>query len=94
MLALYYPNLRLLLLRQTLPELKENHLMPLQQELHGIATYRDSDKSFTFPNGSRLKLGYCDSESDIYQYQGQEYDVIAMEEATHFTEAQQQFLTT
>lgn len=94
MLALYYPNLRLLLLRRTLPELKENHLLPLQQELHGIATYRDSDKSFTFPNGSRLKLGYCDSESDIFQYQGQEYDVIAMEEATHFTEAQQQFLTT
>jgi phage terminase large subunit len=94
MLALYYPKLRLLLLRRTLPELKENHLLPLQQELHGIATYRDSDKSFTFPNGSRLKLGYCDSESDIFQYQGQEYDVIAMEEATHFTEAQQQFLTT
>ena len=93
-LCLSYPQLRVLLVRRTLPELKENHLMPLQQELHGIAQYRDADKSFTFPNGSRLKLGYCDSESDIYQYQGQEYDAIFMEEATHFTEVQQQFLTT
>ena len=93
-LSISYPELKVLLLRRTLPELKENHLMPLQQELHGIASYRDSDKSFTFPNGSRLKLGYCDSESDVFQYQGQEYDAIFMEEATHFTESQMQFLTT
>ena len=44
--------------------------------------------------GSRLRLGYCDSASDVYQYQGQEYEVIGLEEATHFTEEQMQFLTT
>ena len=94
MLAERYPGLKLLLLRRTLAELKENHIVPLLKLLRGIATYNNEDKVFKFPNGSRLKLGYCDSESDVYQYQGQEYDVIGLEEATHFTETQMQFLTT
>lgn len=94
LLCLTYDNLKCLLLRRTLPELQENHVIPLQQELAGIATYNGSQRVFTFPNGSRLKLGYCDREADVYQYQGQEYDVVALEEATHFTESQMQFLTT
>lgn len=89
-----YPKLKLLLLRKTLPELRENHIIPLLQMLHGIARYKADEKVFIFPNGSRLKLGYCDSEKDIYQYQGQEYDVIGIEEATHFTWAQVTFLMT
>lgn len=94
MLALTYPGLRLLLLRRTLPELRENHVLPLLSELHGYAQYKDDDKAFVFPNGSRIKLGYCDAERDVLQYQGQEYDVIGLEEATHFTEYQMRFLTT
>lgn len=94
LLAFRYPMLQLLLLRRTLPELTENHLRPLQQELYGIAEYVQSQRSFLFPNGSRIKLGYCDNEKDVYQYQGQEYEVIGLEEATHFTESQMQFLTT
>jgi phage terminase large subunit len=94
LLALLYPGLKLLLLRRTLPELRENHVIPLIAELQGIAKYNAEEKAFTFPNSSRLKLGYCDTEADVYQYQGQEYDVIGLEEATHFTESQMQFLTT
>lgn len=94
LLALRYPGLNLLLLRRTLPELRENHILPLQSELAGLAVYSSTQREFTFPNGSRIKLGYCDREADVYQYQGQEYDVIGMEEATHFTESQMQFLTT
>lgn len=94
LLAIQYPNLRLLLLRRTLPELRENHILPMQQVLWGVSTYRDSEKAFVFPNGSRIKLGYCDAESDVFQYQGQEYDVIGLEEATHFSESQKDFLTT
>ncbi|MEL7610845.1 MAG: phage terminase large subunit [Bacillota bacterium] len=94
LLASRYPGLRLLLLRRTLAELKENHVVPLLRLLKGAAVYHEGDKVFKFPNGSRLKLGYCDAEDDVYQYQGQEYDVIGLEEATHFTETQMQFLTT
>ena len=94
LLAFNYPGLRLLLLRKTLPELRENHLIPMLQVLNGVAKYKKDERAFIFPNGSRLRLGYCDSENDIYQYQGQEYDIIGVEECTHFTWAQIQFLTT
>lgn len=94
LLALRYSNLQLLLLRRTLPELNENHARPLQTELSGFVNYNQTHREFTFPNGSRIKLGYCDNEKDVYQYQGQEYDVIGLEEATHFTESQMQFITT
>ena len=94
LLAFRYAGLRLLLLRRTLPELNENHVLPLQRELNGLVAYQATQRAFQFPNGSRIKLGYCDREADVFQYQGQEYDVIGLEEATHFTETQMQFLTT
>ena len=93
LLALYYPGIQILLLRRTYPELRENHILALRGILRDVAHYVDSEKSFTFPNGSRLKLGYCAGESDVLQYQGQAYDVIFLEEATQFTEFQFQSLT-
>lgn len=88
LLCIRYPGIRVLLLRRTFPELRENHILPLQRELAGIATYKESEKAFTFPGGSRLKFGYCDGEGDVLQYQGQEYDVIFLDEATQFTQFQ------
>lgn len=93
LMALRYAGIRILIMRKTFPELRENHILPLMGELLGIATYKDSDKSFTFLNGSRLRFGYCDNDADVHQYQGQEYDVIFMDEATHFTEFQFSTLT-
>lgn len=93
LLALHYSGIRLLILRRSFPELRENHILPLMKDLKGIATYRDSDKSFTFQNGSRLRFGYCDGEMDVLQYQGQEYDIIFIDEATQFTEMQYITLT-
>lgn len=93
LLALNYAGIRILILRRTFPELRENHILPLLLDLQGLARYRDVDKAFMFPNGSRLKFGYCAAESDVLQYQGQEYDVIFIDEATQFTEFQFQTLT-
>lgn len=94
LLANRYPGLRLLLMRRTLPELNENHVIPLMKELAGYAQYASTQRVIRFPNDSRIKLGYCDSEEDVQQYQGQEYDVIGLEEATHFTESQMNFIKT
>ena len=93
LLALNYAGIQILLLRRTLPELRENHLIPMRKMLDGIADYSATEKEFRFVNGSRIRLGYCDSESDVLQFQGQAYEVIGMEEATHFTEFQFQALT-
>lgn len=93
LLAVNYGGIQILLLRRTFPELRENHIIPLQRLLKGIAVYKESTKEFIFPNESRIVLGYCKSEADVLQYQGQAYDVIFMEEATQFTEFQYQSLT-
>lgn len=94
MLAGRYPGLQILLLRRTLPELRENHILPLQRLLNGVAEYRSVDKEFIFPNGSRIKCGYCAAEKDVLQYQGQQYDVICLEEATMFSELQMTMIKT
>jgi phage terminase large subunit len=93
LLCFNYPGIQILLLRRTLNELRENHVIPLQKSLLGVAKYKDKTKEFEFPNSSRIVLGYCKSENDVLQYQGQAYDVIFLEEATQFTEFQFQTLT-
>lgn len=92
LMALRYPGISILIIRRTFPELRENHIRPLLCELSEIAHYTESRKSFDFPGGSRIKMGYCDSEDDVLQYQGQEFDVIAIDEATQMTEYQFQTL--
>lgn len=86
LLAMRYAGLKVLLVRRTYPELKQNHIMPLLTDLGGYAKYKDSDKIFIFPNGSIIQLGYYDNDADFLRYQGQEYDVIAIDEATNLKE--------
>jgi len=93
LLALYYAGIQILVLRRTLQELRENHVLNLQTELKEIARFDAQNKEFLFPNNSRIKLGYCSAESDVLQYQGQAYDVIFMEESTQFTEFQKDTLS-
>ena len=86
--ALHYRGIRILILRRSYPELYENHIKQLRALLFGVAVWRESDKSLSFSGGSLIKFGYLDSESDADRYQGQEYDMIFLDEATHFTEYQ------
>lgn len=87
-LCLKYPGIRCLLVRRSYAELKSNHVEPLLREYQSLLTYRDSEKAILFPNESRICLGYCASMRDTLRYQGQEYDVIAIDEATQLSESQ------
>ncbi len=96
LMALSFQGIRILVLRRTYPELRENHILPLLTQLSrlkNLVKYKETEKAFLFSNGSRLRFGYCDREADVLQYQGQEYDVIFMDEATQFTWFQFQTLT-
>lgn len=81
LLALRYAGIKLLIVRKTLQELRNNHIDPLLKELHGLAKYNRQEKVFRFPNGSSIAFGYCANESDLGQYQGAEYDVVFIDEA-------------
>jgi phage terminase large subunit len=96
-LGFEHPGIRMLLVRRTFPELRENHTSRLLDAYERLPAsirprYSDSDKVFLFPGGARLKLGYCDSEDDVRQYQGQEYDVLFIDEATQLSETQFRWL--
>ena len=85
-LAATYSGIKLLIVRRTFPELVNNHINQLRDELHGLARYNKTEKVFTFPNGSTIKFGYCNNDKDLDQYQGAEYDVIFLDEATQLQE--------
>lgn len=86
LLALHYAGIKILIVRRTFPELVNNHINPLRGRLHGIAKYNKTEKVFTFINGSTIKFGYCNNDKDLDQYQGAEYDVIFLDEATQLQE--------
>lgn len=87
-LCLRYPSIRCLLVRRSYSELKANHVRPLLAEYGPLISYRESEKCLCFPNGSTIALGYCASSRDVLRYQGQEYDIIAIDEATQLSEYQ------
>lgn len=81
-----YPGIKILLVRKTYKELMNNHVNFLIPMLHGMARYNRTDKEFLFYNGSTITLGYCATDGDLDQYQGAEYDVIFIDEATNLRE--------
>lgn len=89
LMCLHYSGIKILLVRRTLPELTENHIRPLREILSampGLSEYSEKDKCITFASGSRLQFGYLARENDLLRYQGQEFDVIAIDEATQISE--------
>ena len=93
LLALRYPGIRILIVRRTYPELINNHIRILCQELSGIGEYHDRDKLIAFPGGSIIQFSYCDRDSDLDRLQGVEYDVIFLDEATQLSEYQMKTIT-
>ena len=86
-LALKWAGIKILIIRKTYTDLRDNHILPLRAELpSALAPYKETDKAFCFMNGSRIKCSYFANDSDALQYQGQEYDIIFLEEATQFSE--------
>ena len=88
LMCINYPGLRCLLVRRSYGELRYNHILPMLSELKGAVTYSEANKLITFPNKSTIKLGYLSDDGDTLQYQGLEFDVIAIDEATQLTEYQ------
>ena len=86
LLALNYAGIKILIVRRTFPELVNNHIEFLRTELFGIAKYTENKKVFTFANGSTIKFGYCNNDKDLDQYQGAEYDIVFLDEATQLQE--------
>jgi hypothetical protein len=101
LLCLNYPGIKCMIVRKTYPELTENHIIPLCSMLNcyapnkkdRVASYNDSKKHITFPNGSRILFRYCDNDKDAERFQGTEVDALFIDEATHQSEEKYSKLT-
>ena len=84
-----------LLLRRTYPELESSLLAYFRRDVPRklYRSYNESKHVVTWRNGSTTRFGYCRNENDVYQYQGAEFLFIGLDELTHFTLKQWQFLT-
>ena len=84
-----------LLLRRTYPELEGSLLAYFRRDVPRslYQSYNESKHVVTWHNGSTTRFGYCRNENDVYQYQGAEFLFIGLDELTHFTLKQWQFLT-
>lgn len=75
-------GIKICILRRTLKDLEKNHLNQLKMLVGKFAKYNANDKVFTFRNGATIQLAYCDNDNDADHFQGIEYDVVFIEEAT------------
>ena len=84
-----------LLLRRTYPELESSLLAYFRRDVPRsmYRKYNEAKHIVTWHNGSTTRFGYCRGENDVYQYQGAEFLFIGLDELTHFTLKQWQFLT-
>ena len=87
LLANRWAGIKILIVRRTLVELRNNHIEPLRGLLRGLAKYNQQERKFIFPNGSTITFEFFDSDKDEMKYQGLEYDVIFIDEATQFQES-------
>ncbi|NLD46707.1 MAG: hypothetical protein GX660_05840 [Clostridiaceae bacterium] len=57
-----------------------------------LGKYNGTDHCWVFPNGSKLKFCHLQNESDVYNYQSQQIDVIMFDEGTQFTRFQYRYM--
>lgn len=96
--ALFNPGIRILIMRRTYPELEATMIQPMTGLVFGgvteegkpagplAADYSASLRTFFFTNGSTVRFGHLQNQGSLGEYQGQEFDWIFIDEATHFTE--------
>ena len=81
-----FAGIKVCLVRRTRKDLIDNHLEPLKRLIGNKAKYNSNDAEFRFVNGSTIHLRYCDNRNDADHFQGIEYDIIVIEEATQLEE--------
>lgn len=89
--CLKYPGIKVLIIRAHYPELDRNHIRPIKARLpKEIYNYNGSQHILTFnlegKADSIIVFGHWSGQESENEYQGQDYDIIFMDEATQFSE--------
>jgi len=93
--AVEHPKYRALILRRTFKQLsKGGAIIDRSFDIYKPlgARYLKGDYKWTFPSGATIEFGHCESEKDIYNYQGSQYQRVYFDELTQFTEFQYKYM--
>lgn len=84
------PTHRALLIRRTMPELRDliNHSLMLYKRAYPTAKFSQQEKEWKFPSGARIEFGYAENLADALRYQGQSYSWIGVDELPQFPDAE------
>lgn len=90
-----YEGYTAIIFRRTFPEL-EGSILPLARKYYNAAgaTYNEQKKTFTFPSGATVRLGFMQHQEDWQNYQGHEYAGQYFDELTNFHQVQYDVLGT
>ena len=88
-----YPRFTGIIFRRTYPEL-EGSIIPLAMHyyLAAGATWHEQKKTFTFPSGAKIRLGFMQHAEDWRNYQGHQYTYQGYDELTNFAWEQYEML--
>lgn len=98
-LSFEFAEIKSLAIRRTYKEVYANCIGPMLQRWPVLRSwYRGPGSTgwptIHLPNGSEIVFGYAENKLAIYDFQGDEFAFILVEEATHFNEEQLRFLDT
>ena len=79
--------------RRTYPELEENMIRKMLQEVpESVAKYSAERKELLWANGSITEFRHCDREDDVFRYRSAEWQGLGIDEATDFSPLMLTFL--
>ena len=90
-----HPQFKGLILRRTFPELEQSLILRSEEWYGKRATggnYNDQKHRWRWPSGAILQFGYAEHEKDVRRYDTSEWNYIAFDELTSFTEFQYIYL--
>lgn len=89
--CLVIPNFRALILRRTMPELRESHLNYIEREMALLGgVFLKTTFTAVFPNSSTISFRHCETEADVLNFLSAQYGLIVFDELSTFS--LQQFL--
>jgi hypothetical protein len=91
-----YPGTSAGYFRREYPDLEGpgGAIMRSHELLTGLAKWNGTQRRWTFANGSIIQFCHAKKEEDVYGYHSQQFDLIALDEATQFTRFQYRYLLT
>lgn len=94
MRCLLIPGFKALIIRRTMPQLRESHLHDIPREMKALGgkakgyVWLSTTKTALFPNGSKIIFRHCETEADILGFLSSEYGAIYFDELSTFSLAQ------